>query len=262
MECPGCQQEVLSLSFYCPVCRTQLRRTSGLSLTAQEITKLEPPSPPPSRRLPFMLVAVVIVVLTSAALMTFIKVSKQAAATRETVTPSSSVLDESFVNRPATRRARAAQKQETPSAADTPLQAEPAGTAKAVEAVPLVSSVVKTEQREPEIKLTSTPALEASAPKPIVSLAPTVKEAEIKVEALDTAVDPRVGVMIIKSATRARIYINGQFSGTTPHTIRLSTGEHTVSLSADGYEDWSRKIQLRGRQQISITASLKKKAEQ
>lgn len=58
--------------------------------------------------------------------------------------------------------------------------------------------------------------------------------------------------------TPARIYIDGQYSGTTPATIRLSAGDHMLRLMADGYDDWTRRIRLRSRQQTGLTASLKK----
>ncbi|MCI0664731.1 MAG: PEGA domain-containing protein [Acidobacteria bacterium] len=67
------------------------------------------------------------------------------------------------------------------------------------------------------------------------------------------------GVVAINSYTQARIYINGQFSGTTPRTIRLSAGDHQIRLTADGYDDWTRRIRLKTKQQLGIMASMKRK---
>lgn len=65
-------------------------------------------------------------------------------------------------------------------------------------------------------------------------------------------------MLTIKSYVPARIYINGEFSGVTPRTVKLLAGEHTVTLVADGYQEWARKVKLSGQQQAGILASLKK----
>jgi hypothetical protein len=83
--------------------------------------------------------------------------------------------------------------------------------------------------------------------------------AELGVEPVEAAFNPVVGLLTIKSYTPARVYIDGQFSGYTPRSVKLMTGEHKVTLLADGYEEWSRKLRLKGSQQIGIMAALVKK---
>lgn len=83
---------------------------------------------------------------------------------------------------------------------------------------------------------------------------------EINLEPPDHSLSNNIGLVTLNSYTRARIYINGQFSGTTPRTVRLLAGEHTILLLADGYEDWTRKIRLDGRQQMGLMASMIRKS--
>jgi hypothetical protein len=84
---------------------------------------------------------------------------------------------------------------------------------------------------------------------------------EISLEPLDKTLSHNTGLVTLNSYTRARIYIDGQYSGTTPRTVRLLAGEHSITLIADGYEEWSKKIRLNGRQQMGLMASMNKKAQ-
>jgi hypothetical protein len=68
------------------------------------------------------------------------------------------------------------------------------------------------------------------------------------------------GLVTINSPVQAKIYINGQFSGTTPRTVRMNTGDYLIKLTADGYEDWTRRVQLKNKQQVGVAALMKKRA--
>jgi hypothetical protein len=98
---------------------------------------------------------------------------------------------------------------------------------------------------------------QARVPPDLIS--DTSSGAALDVEPAEAAPVPNVGLVVIKSYTRARVYIDGQFSGYTPRAVKLTTGEHSVTLLADGYEEWSRKLRLRGSQQVGIMAALVKK---
>ena len=91
-------------------------------------------------------------------------------------------------------------------------------------------------------------------------VADTSSGAELGIEPVEAAFSPNIGLLTIKSYTRARVYIDGQFSGYTPRSVRLTTGEHKLILLADGYEEWGRSLRLKGNQQIGIMAALVKKA--
>lgn len=84
-------------------------------------------------------------------------------------------------------------------------------------------------------------------------------DAQLGVEQIDAKNNGEAGLVAIKSYTPARIYINGQFSGTTPRIVKLTAGDHQIRLIADGYEDWTRRVRLKTKQQVGIMASMKKK---
>lgn len=94
---------------------------------------------------------------------------------------------------------------------------------------------------------------------PLDLISDTSSGAKLEVEPAEAALAPNIGLVSIKSYTRARVYIDGQFSGYTPRSVKLTTGEHSVTLLADGYEEWNRKLRLKGSQQVGIMAALVKK---
>ena len=101
------------------------------------------------------------------------------------------------------------------------------------------------------------------AEPPAVGSAPEAEAGtEISLEPLDKTLSVNTGLVTLNSYTRARIYIDGQFSGMTPRTIKLLSGEHTITLMADGYEEWTKKIRLNGRQQAGLMASMNRKASE
>ncbi len=63
----------------------------------------------------------------------------------------------------------------------------------------------------------------------------------------------------VSSPVQARVYLDGQFSGHTPHTLELIPGDHQIKLVADGYQDWVRKVRMKNKQKLDIKASMKKK---
>ena len=104
--------------------------------------------------------------------------------------------------------------------------------------------------------------LKAVTPEPAraaASAAEAESATEISLEPLDKTLNASTGLVTLNSYTRARIYIDGQYSGVTPGTIKLLAGEHTITMIADGCEEWSRKIRLNGRQQMGLMASMNRK---
>jgi hypothetical protein len=86
--------------------------------------------------------------------------------------------------------------------------------------------------------------------------------AELKNAQAEVAATRDTGGLTLNCKTRAKIYLDGQFAGFTPQAVRLAPGAHKVSILADGYEEWNRKIRLKAGQQINLKASLKKTAMQ
>ena len=58
-----------------------------------------------------------------------------------------------------------------------------------------------------------------------------------------TAVQPRTAeIEIASNPSGSDIEIDGKFIGSTPSSVRLDLGEHTIKLSQNGYATWERKL--------------------
>lgn len=134
---------------------------------------------------------------------------------------------------------------------------------------PVISSTVSLMGSAPLITKKPRSADEAKPKKvvtPIVSLpssttpAPAPEpEPKLEIEGTGVSLHPNTGLVTIKSYVPARVYIDGVYSGATPRSVKLLAGEHTISLLADGYHEYSRKIKVNGQQQLGILASMSKK---
>jgi hypothetical protein len=61
------------------------------------------------------------------------------------------------------------------------------------------------------------------------------------------------------SVPGADIEIDGSFVGSTPSTLSVAPGQHTVTVKKKGYEDWSRSMNVAGNS-VHLTAELTTKA--
>ena len=55
----------------------------------------------------------------------------------------------------------------------------------------------------------------------------------------------------------ADIEVDGNFVGSTPSTIQLSSGDHTVTVKKGGYKTWERKMKATGGD-INLSVELEK----
>lgn len=139
----------------------------------------------------------------------------------------------------------------------------------------LTTSVAATPKKSPRASAPIAPDASADevAPKkmatpiaPSVSAPPNSPSAttaetspKLEVEAAGVLLHPNTGLVTIKSYVPARVYIDGVYSGSTPRSVKLLAGDHTISLLAEGYHDYSRKVKVSGQQQLGILASMNKK---
>ena len=84
-------------------------------------------------------------------------------------------------------------------------------------------------------------------------------ELRLEVDASPVVLQKNIGLVTINSYIPARIYIDGQFSGITPRAVKLVAGDHQISLMAEGYREYSRKVTVDGHQQIGMVASMTRK---
>jgi len=81
-------------------------------------------------------------------------------------------------------------------------------------------------------------------------------EPEVEIEQYEASPTDKSGIVSINCYVPARVYIDGQYSGVTPRTVHLLAGEHQVRLVAEGYLEWSNRIQVRSRHQMGVLASM------
>ncbi|HSP61553.1 MAG TPA: PEGA domain-containing protein, partial [Pyrinomonadaceae bacterium] len=74
-------------------------------------------------------------------------------------------------------------------------------------------------------------------------------------EASATAMSP---VVIKSTPDGAEITIDGKLVGTTPSTVQLTTGEHTIAIDKSGFKQWQRTITVTAGGAINLEASLDK----
>lgn len=101
------------------------------------------------------------------------------------------------------------------------------------------------------------PSGSVATPAAAVTIADT--DPKLEVESAGVSLYPNTGLVTIKSYVPARIYIDGVYSGSTPRSVKLLAGDHTISLLASGYHEYSRKVKISGQQQLGILASMSKK---
>ena len=78
-------------------------------------------------------------------------------------------------------------------------------------------------------------------------------------QVITTPDTPNYSVVVVKSTPPgAEITIDNKYVGSTPSTIRLTSGEHTISVSKDGLKPWRRTMMVTPDGDITIDATLEK----
>jgi hypothetical protein len=54
------------------------------------------------------------------------------------------------------------------------------------------------------------------------------------------------------------VYVDDQFFGSSPATLKLKPGKHTIQVKMSGYKDWSREISSEVGTTANLTATLEK----
>ena len=253
MQCPDCRSEVLGWPVSCPHCQTSLQSFSNL--TASE--KPQALSLRLTRAVRLILVTIALVILATAVRLNYgggkqtegrsVLAQTKASPSPTPLPPSTAIVPPDETRELATVERAASH---APPKATAPIagreSTEPA-------AAPIEEAGVHAAGADEAVP----PKINATKP---ASAAAEAAGEEIGIEPPDPTITDSLGLLTVKSYTRARIYIDGQFSGVTPRTIKLLAGEHSLSLMADGYEEWKRKVRLRGREQVGVLASMNKKA--
>ncbi len=292
MQCYNCNHTIAAWHSFCPHCQHRLQPISYSTISDTPTETLEDVSRRKLLRtiLQFALFAVAIIAVASAIRLSSPKVTpaKQETASLQpsltpTVAPETTATP--FVTE--TPKAVAAATSSAMNSASKDSLAESqtisifsqADLARITQNEPTVRVTVQPSQRvfPPQIFVRTIPTekkatkadealpknlakitKETSAP-PAPVAAPAVVEPSLELDAGSVALNPNTGLLSIKSYVPARVYIDGIFSGVTPRSVKLLAGDHVITLLADGYQEYARKVKVNGQQQMGILASMSKK---
>ncbi|ASJ02995.1 hypothetical protein A3L09_06850 [Thermococcus profundus] len=79
---------------------------------------------------------------------------------------------------------------------------------------------------------------------------------EIDIKATLIPMTPTGTLRITSTPSGAAVFLNGTFIGLTPLSLNLSAGLYTIRVSKDGYEDYSKSVEIKGGEEVAITAGL------
>ena len=114
----------------------------------------------------------------------------------------------------------------------------------------LAGQVTQAAAIHPEQPAIEVPPPKAVPPEPSLTAPPTS----------DTA-PPTSGkgvVILTASPDHADVIVDGSFVGNAPVNLKLAPGKHTISVSAHGYQTFSREINVLADSEVSLAANLEK----
>ena len=100
------------------------------------------------------------------------------------------------------------------------------------------------------------PAPSQPAATPAMAASATVLPAPPALAAPCTAGDLATAVQFLSTPTNADISIDGAYAGSTPSTIRLSPGTHTIRITRAGFQPWVRQIAIGPAETRTVAAGL------
>jgi len=268
MQCPRCQTEVSEWQFYCPNCSAQVQNYTS---------EVERPQRGKIERVGVRVLKALLAIFIVGALVLMARMVQWKQlfdSIRGNTDASAEISPGSKSERASRARASAARPADgslAPVRTKDAARAEKSQAVESVRALPQKIEELPSADDQPQAPKPKPPAKAAEEPSTAVaesvstpkSAAEPVRDGvQLGVEQIDAKSSGETGQVTINSYTPARIYVNGQFSGITPRTIRLTAGDHQIRLMADGHEDWTRRVRLKARQQVGIMASMKKKSPQ
>ena len=253
MQCPKCQAEVSEGHFYCSNCQAQVQ-TYEPEVEISRRGRFERAGARLLNALVWVAIISALVLIGRMALWT-----ELIAAIRGEPAISEKAETDSKAKRASSLRSDKGRLDgKTPKTANdkTPKAANDKTPKAANDKTPKAAKVVQVSGGEKNDPVKSLPA----TPQKVEELPPAQDQPQSQkgVERIGAKNSDETG-LVINSHTPAKIYINGQFSGITPRTIKLNTGDYQIRLIADGFEEWTRRVRVKNKQQVEINASMKKK---
>ena len=290
MKCPNCLNNLNAKFATCPYCRKNLPKLPTASIN--EVSHFEESSQPRIWRGALQLVLLISAVIVLAAVLNFVISDQPETTANNLETPvkdstlavpkaiaNSAIITEEVL--PAALPAPIETVQPKAKAATQPLtisilsnaivtaaqgnnsrtavvsSSTPMMTAKQVVAVHNTSEIAP--HRKPQIVERKTIQREIPPAPEMTNVNSSNSELRLDVDSSAVVLQKNIGLVSINSYVPARIYIDGQFSGVTPRAVKLVAGDHHISLMADGYREYTRKVKVDGHQQIGMVASMTRK---
>jgi hypothetical protein len=94
--------------------------------------------------------------------------------------------------------------------------------------------------------------------------APEKEGPELKNASASESSAPAAGIGTVSLASNpngADVYVDNQFYGNSPATLKLKPGKHTITVKMSGYKDWSRDLSTDAGSEAHLTAALEKSAD-
>jgi PEGA domain len=73
-----------------------------------------------------------------------------------------------------------------------------------------------------------------------------------------TVAEAEAIIALVSAPVGADINVDEAFVGSTPATLKLKPGKHTIKVSMAGYKDWSREMTVLSGSQVTLTATMEK----
>lgn len=81
-----------------------------------------------------------------------------------------------------------------------------------------------------------------------------------KTVVLNVNLEPKSGTLVVDSTpSGASVYVDGTYRGTTPLTVELQPGQHTINVTLEGYKPYLATVNVPPGETVKITAKLEKK---
>lgn len=258
MKCPTCQSEVDDWHYYCPSCHALVKEHSPGQGRPRPGVFERAGSRVVQALIWIGVVGVLILMARSIDWDKFLRLLRQGGISQsEERAPAGTRRGATSGNR---------QKEAPANSTATPSPNEPASSQRKQSAESVHDLKQKIEELSPpeespqsQRPRPSPTAAKSESPSQAPPAEPAGPRAELGIDPIEKRQAGESGYIAIDSYIPARIYVNGQFSGTTPRTVKLIPGDHQIRLIADGYDDWTRRVRLKSRQQYGIKASMKKK---
>jgi hypothetical protein len=65
-------------------------------------------------------------------------------------------------------------------------------------------------------------------------------------------------ISVSSNPNGADIYVDGDFIGSAPATLKLTAGKHSIKVTMEGFQDWSREIAAQAGSEAHLVANLSK----